>query len=134
KDIQMYQTHSNLETIRVSHLNAIRDTAIVMCLMEIPLRARNWADMMLGYHPSNECIYKEDDRYVVSIPKHSFKNFHQKIIPGAFTRKLSEATSKYIDLYLSEVRPVFLRGRDSNFFILSSHGNKLATTNLGHSI
>lgn len=134
KDIQMYKTHSNLETVRVSHLNAIRDTAIVMCLMEIPLRARNWADMMLGYHPSNECIYKDDDRYVISIPKHCFKNFHQKIIPETFTRKLSEETSKYIDLYLSEVRPVFLRDMSSNFFILSSHGNKLNTTGLGHSI
>lgn len=135
KDIEIYKTHTNHEMVRVSHLNAIRDTAIVMCLMQIPLRVRNWADMMIGYHPSNECIYKDKDhRYIVSVPKHCFKNFHQKIIPDTFVLKLSKETSKYIDLYLNEVRPVFLRGQSSDFFIVSSHGNKLNSTTLGHSI
>ena len=135
KDIEIYKTHTDQTTVRLSHLNVIRDTAIVMCLMRIPLRARNWVDMMIGYHPSNECIYKDQDgRYIVSVPKQCFKNFHQKIIPDTFVLKLSIETSKYIDLYLNEVRPVFLRGNNSDFFILSSHGNKLNSTSLGHSI
>lgn len=136
KDINLYKVHLDNKHTRLSYLNALRDSTIVKCLMQIPLRARNWADMKYGNHPNCECIYKDktDGRYIVSIPKHCFKNFNQKIIPDVFTLKLSEDTSEQIALYLKLARPVFLRGEDSEFFLISSHGKKFNTTSLGHTI
>lgn len=116
KDINLYKAYPDHKHNRLSYLNAIRDSAIVKSLMQIPLRARNWADMKYGNHPNCECIYKDNDgRYIVSIPKHCFKNFNQKIIPDVFTLKLSEDTSEQIELYLKLARPVFLRGENSEF-------------------
>ncbi len=107
-----------------------------MCLMEIPLRARNWANMKWGENLNSECIFKDKKtgRYVVSIPKHCFKNFTQKIIPDHFRLILSEELTPHIDLYINEVRPVFLNGAESKYFLISSAGNKLDVDDLGHAL
>ncbi|UIJ77576.1 hypothetical protein [Acinetobacter sp. SH20PTE14] len=136
KDIQLYKTRSHDKTIRLNFLNTIRDTALVMCLMEIPLRARNWSNMKLGYHPNSECIYKDEKTglYVVRIPKHCFKNFKQKIIPDNFKLTLPKEVTEHIDLYVNEVRPLFLNDVESKYFLISSMGNKLDVDDLGHSL
>lgn len=136
KDIHLYTTRSHDKTIRLNFLNTIRDTALVMCLMEIPLRARNWANMKYGYTPDSECIYKDEKTgcYTVRIPKHCFKNFKQKIIPENFKLSLSEEITPHIDRYINEVRPLFLEGKESKYFLVSSVGNKFDVDDLGHSL
>lgn len=112
-----------------------RNITIVSCLLELPLRARNWSDMKLGYIPDGECIYKnQDGLYEIHIPKHCFKNFDQEIIPENFVHTFSKRTSAVIAAYLNKDRATFKGSEDSPYFMVSTRSPYLTIRSLSRVI
>lgn len=122
-----------------------RGICIISCLLELPLRARNWSDMKIGYRSDGECIYKnKKDLYEVSIPKSCFKNFDQKIIPDYFVHTFSKSTSLLIDDYLEKNRSAFLMStkrtplraqeEDLGYLLVSRHKPFITVRSLSRSI
>ena len=112
-----------------------RNITIISCLLELPLRARNWSDMRLGYTPDGECIYKnQNGLYEVHIPKHCFKNFDQKIIPENFVHVFSKSTSAVIAAYLDKDRESFKGSEDSPYFMVSTRSPYLTVRSLSRVI
>ena len=112
-----------------------RNITIISCLLELPLRARNWSDMRLGYTPDGECIYKnQNGLYEVHIPKHCFKNFDQKIIPENFVHVFSKSTSAVIAAYLDKDRESFKGSEDSPYFMVSTRSPYLTVKSLSRVI
>src|SRR5690606_32342051 len=102
--------------------NTFRDIVLATCVSRVPLRLRNWADMRVGYDFDNECIYKKDDLWHLSIPKHCFKNYRQEIIPDHFKYAFDENVSRLIDRYM-ELRVKF--GHENiEYFCVSSKNIK----------
>lgn len=112
-----------------------RNITIISCLLELPLRARNWSDMKLGYTPDGECIYKnQNGLYEVHIPKDCFKNFDQKIIPENFVHEFSKSTSAVIAAYLDKDRESFKGSEDSPYFMVSTRSPYLTVRSLSRVI
>ena len=122
-----------------------RGICIISCLLELPLRARNWSDMKIGYRSDGECIYKnKKGLYEISIPKSCFKNFDQKIIPDHFVHIFSKNTSLLIGDYLEKNRSAFLmstkraplRGQeeDLDYFLVSRREPFMTVRSLSRSI
>jgi hypothetical protein len=112
-----------------------RNITIISCLLELPLRARNWSDMRLGYTPDGECIYKnQNGLYEVHIPKHCFKNFDQKIIHENFVHVFSKSTSAVIAAYLDKDRESFKGSEDSPYFMVSTRSPYLTARSLSRVI
>ena len=116
----------------------MRNICIISCLSHIPLRSRNWRDMRIGFHPNNECIFKDEKTniYELSIPKHSFKNFNQLDIPDRFVYRFPKNVSLIIDDYINYARSAIL-GDDliSDYFLVTSKRIKLDAntfTSLNH--
>lgn len=106
----------------------LRNICIISCLSHIPLRSRNWRDMRVGFHPNNECIFKNEKTniYELSIPKHSFKNFNQLEIPDRFVYKFPKNVSLIIDDYINYARSVILGDYlISDYFLVTSKKLKL---------
>ncbi len=119
KDVE---PHLESAKIRMLHFNTFRDIVLATCVSRVPLRLRNWADMRVGYDFDNECIYKKDDLWHLSIPKHCFKNYRQEIIPDHFKYAFDENVSRLIDRYM-ELRVKF--GHENiEYFCVSSKNIK----------
>lgn len=128
-----------LETPLKMDVILLRDIILTLCMSEVPLRIKNWANMIIaedGYDISHECIYKDKNTKLwgIYIPKNSFKNSNQSCIPkDGFNYIFDEDLSVLIDKYI-EWRRFLVRedyGYKYNFLFLSMFGQKLTPKGLG---
>ena len=128
-DLDIY-LNSNNHQIKVKYYCVVRDIILVECLLICPLRVRNWADMKIGFHKEDECIYKDKDGiYKISIPKSQFKNYKQRNIPERFQLSIPENLTHILDLYVDTIRPLFMSETEPHeYFFVSSLGRKQTGT------
>ena len=126
----VYQMKENLAPVnhRQSHASQLRDIALFLMAMEVPLRCQNFAELQLGTDLTKDA---ETGCWKLFIPKGRLKNRHS---PHAkdINRTYSLETSEAIDKYLTAGRP-FFGGHESPFFFLAAaSGPKRVEDNTRH--
>jgi len=98
----------------------LRDIALFRIGVEVPLRAKNFAELEIG----TSLVRTDENLWRVELPVKAMKNRHSPHARDIF-RVLSVEASASIDRYLKEGRPV-LRGADETklFLLIGSSGPK----------
>lgn len=110
-------------TPRMVCFNDFRGFVLTSCLSVVPLRLRNWYEMRVGYTSEHECIYKKDNQWHLSVPKHCFKNYRQRLIPDYFKYSFNERISRAIDQYM-ELRAK-LNHSNIEYFMVSTKNKRI---------
>jgi len=104
---------------------AMRDYLIVRLLSATALRSRNMTE--LTYRADNKGeLHRENDKWVVEIPHHQFKNKHSTFFghrkkKHSYRRVLTDKDGLYdrLEEYLSVHRRVLLQGAESDVLLVS---------------
>lgn len=113
----VFQMKENLAPVthRQAHASQLRDIALFLMAMEVPLRCQNFAELKLGTDLTKDSA---TGCWKIFVPKARLKNRHSAHAKDIH-RTYSAETSEAIDQYLASGRPL-LPGHASPFFLLAS--------------